>query len=49
MDKEICKNCNTHNVEMHWLQIGDKWVCAWCYNGNYTPKQVERLRNKKLN
>ena len=42
-----CKKCNTPNIEMHWHQIGDTWVCLWCFNGTYTPKQVERNRNKK--
>jgi formylmethanofuran dehydrogenase subunit E len=44
MIKLICKSCNEPNLEMHWLQIGDKWVCAYCYNGNYTVKQMQRIR-----
>jgi formylmethanofuran dehydrogenase subunit E len=44
MIKQICKSCNEPNLEMHWLQIGDKWVCAYCYNGNYTVKQMQRIR-----
>jgi hypothetical protein len=49
MDKEICKSCNTHNIELMWCMVGDKFVCLYCYNGTYTTKQVERIRNKKLN
>ena len=49
MNKEICKSCNTHNIELMWCMVGDKFVCLYCYNGTYTTKQVERIRNKKLN
>ena len=51
MDK--CPKCNTDNLESYWCQEKDpetkkdRWVCAYCYNGSYTTKQVERIRNKK--
>ena len=49
MDKEICKGCNTPNIELMWHMVGNLWRCLGCYNGTYSPKQIERMRNKKLN
>ena len=45
MDK--CPQCELPNEELHWLQIGDKWVCAYCYNGNYTKDKIIKIRNKQ--
>lgn len=53
MDKNNkCPGCLTINKELMWMEIKlnkvDTWVCLYCYNGGYTVKQVERIRNKKL-
>lgn len=47
MNIEKCKKCNKPNLERYWLQIGDQWVCAYCYNGTYTQKQIDKIRGIK--
>ena len=46
---DICKGCNTVNEEMHWLQVGDAWRCAYCYNPTISDKQRDRARKKGKN
>ena len=44
MDK--CPECKLENLERYWLDKNDQYVCAYCYNGNYTIKKIEKIRNK---
>lgn len=44
MDK--CPKCELENTERYWMQSGNIWVCSWCYNGNYTIKQIKFQRKK---
>lgn len=45
-----CPKCETENKELYWVQDPKgKWICAYCYNGNWSIDKITKLRNKQNN